>query len=137
MDIDQFLDHVKAQANIKSDGRLSELLERHRGHVWQYRMRGVLPSDETMIRLAEIGNFDTEDALLLLNIWRTTGEAKKTYERMRKRAVHMVAGFFVGSIALISHDVSAQVSTTDLHTVYYEKLRKRLLKLLGITLATA
>lgn len=124
MDIDQFLDHVKDQANVTSDRRLSELCKMGTSTVNGYRKRGLLPSDETMLKLAKLAEFDPDDALLLLNIWRTTGKAKARYSAMLARRTATAIGLLILATPLIYTDSFAQVSDVSQNNHYYEKFNQ-------------
>ncbi|MEE9312158.1 MAG: hypothetical protein V3V10_07055, partial [Planctomycetota bacterium] len=57
-----------------------------RSSIALYRKGASFPSDDTMIALARRAKLDEGECLLLLNIWRTEGQARKQYMTLLQRA---------------------------------------------------
>ena len=119
--IDELLDHVKNVAGITSDRKLSERLELSINTAFEYRKRGKLPSDETMLKLAELGNIDPDDALLMLNVWRTTGEAKKRYLHMLKRTAIVLIAFLTINTAFLAPAPNALINNDIANIIHVKK----------------
>lgn len=126
----EYLDIAKAATSAKSDSNLAMKIGVTRSSLHEWRHGKSLPSDETMLRLAKRANLNQDEALILLNFWRSNGEVKKRYERLAKalsKATLTVA--ITGIIALkapfYGHlEASKDNSTVSrkASTVYYEKL---------------
>lgn len=94
--VDEYLDHAKTATRAKSDRELSKLLGVVPGTVSQIRTKRIWPSDDLMVRIAQAANLDPEQALVDLNIWRTSGPARSIYERLAKAlAAAAIAGLFI------------------------------------------
>lgn len=78
-DLNFYLTRAIERSGVKSDRQLSHLLGLANNAVNVYKSKGVLPNDETMIKLSKLAGVDPALALIDLSIWRTDGEAKKTY----------------------------------------------------------
>ena len=85
MTVDEYMDTAKARCGINSDRALSLALNLRQAGTNEYRTRRAWPSDETMIRLADLAGADRDQALLDLNAWRaTTAEVRSQYERIAR-----------------------------------------------------
>lgn len=70
------------RSNATSLRHLGRMMETPSASVFQWQKGHVLPSDENMIKLARLAGFDEGEALLVLSIARTHGEARATYEAL-------------------------------------------------------
>lgn len=118
--IDELLDHVKTYAGITSDRKLSERLELSSNTVFGYRNQGKLPGDDVVLRLAKLGNIDPDDALLMLNVWRTTGEAKKRYLHMLKRTAIVLIAFLTINTAFLTSAPNVLINN-DINSLLHVK----------------
>jgi transcriptional regulator with XRE-family HTH domain len=84
LSVDDYLDAARAATKSKSDRELSKLLGVSSGTVSQIRTKRIWPGDDLILRIAEAGNLDPEQALIDLNIWRNEGPARAFYERLSK-----------------------------------------------------
>ena len=82
MDLDFYLDQAKRNKGIKSDAELSRLVGFKSNAVTFFRCKKAFPSDQTMVRIAELAGVDPRRALLDLNIMRSDGEPKAAYMQM-------------------------------------------------------
>lgn len=80
-----YIDLAKKRTGAKSDRALCKLLEISPNMVISYN-KGVLPNDQTMIKLARLAGVSEREALLDLNIWRSTGAVQKVYMAMKQGA---------------------------------------------------
>ena len=121
--IDFYIKTAKERAKISSDRKLSAMLLLPSNAVSGYKNKGVLPSDETMVRLARIAHISPEQALMDLNIWRSEGQSKVFYSKIakmiEKAAVTTAAVALMASPAFVSNtnNVSHQTSAS----IYYGK----------------
>lgn len=77
--IDWYLEKAKDVSGITSNRKLGADLGISEGAMSHFKTGRALPSDATMIRLADLAKVDPYIALLDLNTWRTEGDAKKAY----------------------------------------------------------
>ncbi len=84
-DIKFYIDLAIEKHSIKSDRKLSAQLELSPMAVQRWRKGFSLPSDDTMVKLAEMCGISKEQALLELSYWRSEGEAKSTYKMLLKK----------------------------------------------------
>ncbi len=96
--INQYLDSAKAFLKTNSDGKLSKELGLSRAYVSQLRNGIRLPSDEVMLRLAELTNNSKEEALLDLAAARAASDgARDVYLRLKKLVLSAFLAFaFLG-----------------------------------------
>jgi len=79
--ITDYIDTAIARSGSKSKRKFCELLGVSSSWIVA-TSRGTLPTDETMLRLAEIAGVPPHVALLDLNIWRSKGKAQAVYKRL-------------------------------------------------------
>tara|TARA_Y100001001_G_scaffold159936_2_gene181692 strand:+ start:455 stop:850 length:396 start_codon:yes stop_codon:yes gene_type:complete len=82
--INDYIELAKKSTGAKSDRALCKLLEVAPTTIAFYK-RGVLPTDETMFKLARLAQVDPEEALMHLNIWRAPAPAKDVYLCLAKK----------------------------------------------------
>ncbi len=85
IELGNFLDLCKERTNTVTDSNLARKIDVTRSSITLYRKGASFPSDATMVVLAKRAKLNSDECLLLLNIWRTEGAARKTYKRMLKR----------------------------------------------------
>lgn len=100
-DLGYYMDLAKQNQGLNSDNKLGKLIGFKGSAISYWRTGKALPSDESMIELAKLAKVDPFVALLDLNSWRATGEAKKTYKKMLEKistaAVALVILLYAGS----------------------------------------
>jgi hypothetical protein len=130
--IDQYIDRAIERTGL-TDRQLGPFLGRGVGTVSHWRCKRAWPADDTMIALAEVAGLDPEQALIDLNIWRSSGETRRIYERL---ADHLAAAPALGlalALCLAGHlffstastGYAAQASHKTSLTIYYGKFRRR------------
>lgn len=77
------MDLAKKVSGAKSDRKLGEMLGLSPIAPGAWRTGRAYPSDEVMEKLAIMAGIDPSEALLDLNIWRTTGRTQATYAKIR------------------------------------------------------
>jgi len=85
IDLGDFLDLCKERTNTVTDSNFARKIDVTRSSIALYRKGASFPSDDTMVRMAKRAKLDVEECLLLLNAWRTEGEARKVYKASLKR----------------------------------------------------
>lgn len=73
------------RSGCTSERKLSALIGKNPKAVHFYRNKGVLPEDETMIRIAQVAGIDPTIALLDLSSWRTDGQARLIYSKILQK----------------------------------------------------
>ena len=97
--VQEYIDEAISRQKVKSLAALGRLLGVNRASVnFMYRDK-MLPSEETMIRLAELAGLPKEEALIDLNIWRAKNnpELQKLWIRLSK----MIGCFAVFPLILL------------------------------------
>lgn len=85
IDLGEFLELWKRRTNTGSDSNLARKVLISRASIALYRKGASFPSDDTMIVFATRGKLDKAECLLLLNYWRSKGEAQKQYYALLKQ----------------------------------------------------
>ena len=85
IELGDFLDLCKERTNTVTDSNLARKIDVTRSSIALYRKGASFPSDDTMFRIAKRAKLDAEECLLLLNVWRTEGEARDVYRGMLER----------------------------------------------------
>ena len=102
--VDWYIDRALDSSGAPSDRELSRRLGLGPTAINNYRIGRAWPSDEAMVKLAELAGVDPDIALLELNSWRAKEEAvRKRYSRLAKvleKAGAMVAAtaIFIGTL---------------------------------------
>ena len=81
--VDFYLDLAREKRRFTSDLALDRALGLKPGATCSYRIKRSWPSDETIIKIAEIAELDPKEALLDLNIWRAEGNAVLFYQMLK------------------------------------------------------
>lgn len=130
MHLDEILDLAVKKQSLKSDRQLSQKLGYTGNPTTQWRTKRTWPSDETMIKIANLAEINPEEALLWLNIWRSDGAARSIYEKIASRTIQGVAILGVSSLATFGFQpkpaealtILEKVETQSANNVYYGKL---------------
>lgn len=87
MKIENYFNLAKAKNNISSSRKLAKTLGLTQAAVFCYEQKRALPSDETMLKIADLAGVKPEDALIDVNIWRneTNPEICKIYESFKNQ----------------------------------------------------
>ena len=122
--INDYIDLARKKHSLKSDRRLSAALGLSEVAVQRWRAGVSIPSDDTMVKLADMAGISKEQALLELSYWRADGEAKSTYKMLLKRLVPTAAclAFILGSTTSPAlSDNTAKMSHQGSDFIYYVK----------------
>lgn len=122
--LDWYIETAKIRSGASSDRKICEMLGMAENAVHAWKKKRVLPSDETMMKLAAIAGVDPWTALLDLNMWRSQGAAQDVYRSiLEKIKASIVIMALLG--ALSASPASAESKQYTLHyakdTVYYGK----------------
>lgn len=79
IELNGFLDLCKERTNTVSDSNLARKVDITRAALSAYRKGASFPSDANMVKLAKRAKLNVGECLLLLNVWRTEGAARKAY----------------------------------------------------------
>ena len=85
IDLGNFLDLCKERTKTVTDSNFARKIDVTRSSIALYRKGASFPSDATMEVMAKRAKLDAGECLLLLNVWRTEGEARKHYKVILKR----------------------------------------------------
>lgn len=102
MNIDQLCDLAKKRAGLTSDRELARRLAVSAGAVNFYRSKRTWPSEDTIIKLAELAEIDAAEAIIELNIWRSKGPEADIYRDILIRLKQTAAAFFLAFIVGIA-----------------------------------
>lgn len=91
MSVSEFLDLCKTRTQTESDSNLARKVDITRAAIAAYRKGASFPSDENMTRLAKRARLDIGACLLLLNVWRSEGDAKEIYKKLLTKTDPMFA----------------------------------------------
>lgn len=124
--LDFYIEAAKFHSGIKSERQLCKMLRLSPTAITGYKKRNVLPTDETMVRLAKIAHLSPEQALLDLNMWRSQGQSKALYEKIAKILERSAVTAATISLLIFPafNSNAAQVSHERTASIYYGKRRK-------------
>lgn len=103
---EEFLAEVRAHTSFRSNRAFCAALGISHNALSNYEKKGVLPSDQTMVKLAKMGGIDPESALLSLNVWRAPPEVQPTYASILKKLSRTAAAVVLMATASTSADAS-------------------------------
>lgn len=83
--IQEYLDQAIENQQLGSDRQLTRKLGLTGSAVSQFRSGKMLPSPETMVKIARLAGIDDQVALIELSFMSASGEAKNVYEKILKR----------------------------------------------------
>ena len=78
----EYLDLCKELTNTKSDRNLARKIGLSHGAVSEWRRGKNMPDENAILALAKRAGLDETEALILLNLWKSEGDAKAIYERL-------------------------------------------------------
>jgi hypothetical protein len=117
--IDIYCDEAIRINDLKSDAGLSRALNYKGNTVSNFRTKRTWPSEETMVKLANLAGIPAEEALLELAVWRTHDTiAGEVYTRVLARIAHAACLAFI--LLFSGQDAQANQPVMS-DTVYYGK----------------
>ena len=96
--IEEYLDLAKARADIKSDRQLGPAIGQSTQTVTHYRRKNAWPSDDAMLRLADLAGIPREEALLDLACWRSTSHARPTWQAIAAKLAAVAPAAFLTAV---------------------------------------
>jgi hypothetical protein len=84
MELSEILEKARARLQVRSDRALCRELGIDIASLPRYRAGTSYPTDDRMVRICLLSGVAPERGLLLLNLWRSRGEARTTYRRIAK-----------------------------------------------------
>lgn len=117
-----YIETAKINSGSKSDRKLGAILGLSEIAVSNWRNKRSFPSDEVMEKLAIMAGVDPTEALIDLNIWRTTGRAQLTYQKIRTAIMTGTTACFAILICFSPSPAAAEkCNLSDVVNVYYGK----------------
>lgn len=80
--IDEYLDRAMENKNIPSNNKLATVIGISGTSLNAFRTKRSWPADNTMIKIAELAGVDVQQALLDLNMWRSSGPVRALYQNI-------------------------------------------------------
>lgn len=78
--ITEYIDLAKERQGFVTDADLDYALGFKRGMICRFRKEVVFPTEETMIKIADMAGISVPQALLELSYWKADGAAKAAYK---------------------------------------------------------
>ena len=132
--IDDYMDLARQRHGLSSDRQLSKALELSPAQTNNWRTARTLPSDEVMVRLADLCGIHHEVALAELGYWRTTSRneyraAQAFYaladKLMKQASVVLIPGlltlFLLAPLPASAGTFNEQKATASVAVLYYVK----------------
>ncbi len=117
--ITDYIDTAKARSGAKSDRKLCDLMEV--SPVWANNTRkGTLPTEKTMLKLAAIAGIPPHKALLDLNLWRSSGQAKMVYKQIADSLKGATLALLLMA-CFVPFPAQAKCNLVGAHNIYYGK----------------
>jgi len=107
MDLHEYIRDARAGADVKSDRELSRKLAGNPNLIQNYTRGAAWPSDDIMLKLAEMGGHDPAIALLDLNRWRAGARAASIYSEILSKIAGTAAAILVAITALSLNNAPA------------------------------
>lgn len=107
--LDEYIDRAVERTGL-TDRQLGIFLGKGRATVSHWRCKRTWPADGTMIALAEVAGMDPEQALIDLNIWRSTGETRRIYQRLADHLAGSTAAALCLALAILGQAIFATPS---------------------------
>lgn len=98
--INEYLDLAKEKQELTSDRKLAEALDSSHGMVSNYRLGRAFPSEEIMVKIAELAGLNPVIALIELHEARNFDNPAATIYQQMKTA--LVSGKKIASYALVA-----------------------------------
>ena len=85
MKLENYFNLAKTKNNLNSSRKLAKTLGLSQNAVFFYEQKRAIPSDQTMLKIADLAGVKPEIALLDMNIWRNEAnpEVCKIYENLK------------------------------------------------------
>lgn len=84
-----YIDAAKRRLRIGSDRELGRHLELSPAAISHIRTGRVFPSDEVIVRIAELGGQDPKEALLTLSVRRSRGRTRELWAEIMTTAARL------------------------------------------------
>ena len=120
--IDQLLDMAKAKSGIPSDRALARALGIT--NLSPYRTKGVIPDDNTAIKLAELCGLPPEQVLIICHLAKAeSGAVHEVWNKILKMAANAcIVWALVASAAALPRPAAASVHSDALQDIHYATL---------------
>lgn len=137
--VSEYVEKARKNSGADSDRKVAQMLGLKGSAASMWRTGRTFPSDETMIRLAQVAGVDPYKALIDLNIWRSSGNVQAAYRKLaamvNQQVVRGLVVLIAGLSALIINNSSAiaapvahrtqqeQFNTENDINIYYHTMR--------------
>ncbi len=85
MDIRDLLERARSKSGLKSQAAMARAIGLTREAFRRIESERGLPSDTTMLRLCALAEVSDQEGLLILNILRSKGQARRAYSDLLKK----------------------------------------------------
>lgn len=114
--IDTYLDIARKRGRFRSDRKLARALGVTPATVNAWRMKRQWPSEEAIIKLADLADITRELALMDLRLWGTKSvEVQSCYEKIKKEIMSAGVSVAIYSIAAFTIATSLLAAPTGTH----------------------
>ncbi len=120
--LNEYLDAAKTAQGLSSDRQLNTMLGYKSNTISFFRTGKAFPSDEVMLKIAEMGKRDQTLALLDLNCWRTSEKSRSFYAKIREMVEK--SALTAAAVAILAPSAFAgtaheQVNISENPSIYY------------------
>lgn len=120
-DFKNYVERAKKNQDLTSDAKLAQRIKITGASLSNMINKKISPSEETLIKIADLAGISREEALLDLSIWRAKSEdVKNTWEKIREllkiAAMSLIIIIFFSTSASAT-ELQQEVSTFDLKNV--------------------
>lgn len=121
MEIQEVLERAKSNSGFKSERKLAQSIGVTHPTLLRIRRGWGYPSEENMVKLGELAGISRAEALLLLNFWKSQGEARTVYSDLLRRLAASALCFVMLMVsALVSPAIAGNSMLRQCgDTVYY------------------
>jgi len=123
-DINWYAETAKSKNNLKSGNQLAKMMGITSASYHRLTTSQSIPSDETMIKLAELAGIDPSIALIERSLWMSNGAPKKAYAKtlhILQHATLVLCLAIVGLTGLSGNAHAFKVSSDNNNSIYYGK----------------
>lgn len=122
--LNYYICNAMANQGVLSERELSKTLGKAHNFVNNLLVGKALPSDEVMMKIADLAGLDKQAALLDLNVWRSPTPVRDAYVGILQKLTQTTAAIAIlaaSSLTLAPSPVSAKVLSDKSDTIYYGK----------------
>jgi len=131
MDFNEYADKAIKGFGLTGYNNLARKLELNKATLSYFKRGKALPSEATMIKLAELAGVSKEKALIDLNLWRSKNDPSRhaVWQRIAAGLKLSVAVYFVALTSCFAADLPIQAPLNNLSNVYIMRQKEKIRKL--------